>query len=244
MEAQGSLELINSWTQEMEAIESWIAPMKEAGRDLQILEAGCGQKWDLNLGDSGYFLTGVDLDGAALKLRMEVSKDLDRAVEGDLRTAHFEPASFDVIFNSFVLEHVPGAARVMENFARWLKPGGLVVIRIPDPFSVHGFMSRVTPHWFHVLFYLHVMGVANAGKPGYAPYPVHYDRVVSRGGMRRFCAESGLTLAAEFGTGGGYRPGKGVLKWAIPVCKRLLSLISLGKLSAAHNDLLFFIRKN
>lgn len=243
MKAQESLRLTNGWSHEMQLIESWIGQMKLPCSDLQILEAGCGQNWGLDLGDSGYFLTGVDRDSTALNLRVEVTKDLDRAIEGDLRTVDFAPESFDVIYNSFVLEHVSGAERVMENFSRWLKPDGLLVIRIPDPFSVHGFMSRFTPHWFHVFYYRQVMGVVNAGKPGYAPYPVYYDHIVSRKGMQGFCNDHGLSLAAQFGTGGYYRHGDGKLKWAIFTFKRVLSILSLGLLKADHNDLLFFIRK-
>ena len=238
------LELTTSWANEMAIIESWIRPRIDSAGTLQILEAGCGQKWDLDLGATGYFLTGVDLDAAALKLRVEVSKDLHRAIVGDLRTVEIKSGSFDVIYNSFVLEHVPGAEQVLENFTRWLKPGGLLVIRIPDPYSVHGYMSRVTPHWFHVFFYRHVMGAVNAGMHGYAPYPVHYDGVVSQDGIRDFCNRNGLCLVSLYGTGGYFRPGKGLLKLGIPIFKRLVSLVSLGRLSSSHNDLLYLIKKN
>lgn len=244
MNAMGALELTDSLRHQFEIIESWLQRRKQVDRDIQILEAGCGQRWDLNLGNSGYFLTGVDLDSAALKLRIEISKDLHRAVEGDLRSVQFEPGSFDVIYNSFVLEHVPGAARVLANFVTWLRPDGLAVIRIPDPFSVHGFLARSTPHWFHVLVYRHVLGAANAGRPGYGPYPVHYDEVVSREGIREFCRENDLTLAAEYGSKCNYGTRKGLVQKAIPAVKGLISLLSMGRLSAKHDNLLYILQKN
>ena len=37
------------------------------GRELQILEAGCGRKWPIDLSGVRYRLTGVDLDAKALE---------------------------------------------------------------------------------------------------------------------------------------------------------------------------------
>ncbi|MGH9955766.1 MAG: methyltransferase domain-containing protein, partial [Pyrinomonadaceae bacterium] len=79
-----------------------------------------------------------------------------------------------VIYNSFVLEHIEDASQVLQNSTRWLKPGGIVVLKIPDPDSVCGFITRVTPHWFHVFYYRYLLGARNAGKPGYAPYTIDY----------------------------------------------------------------------
>jgi hypothetical protein len=60
----------------------------------------------------------------ALRIRRDETKDLDEAIVGDLRTADFGQRTFDVIFNSYVLEHVPGAQQVLENFNRWVKRPG------------------------------------------------------------------------------------------------------------------------
>jgi SAM-dependent methyltransferase len=238
------LPLTGSWKQEREVIESLIRPRIQDGLVLQILEAGCGRQWGLNLGSTGYRLTGVDLDGDALRARLEVSKDLDKAVVGDLRTVDLEPAEFDVIYNSYVLEHIPDAERVLINFCRWLKPRGLIVIRIPDPFSVYGFMARVTPHWFHVFYYRWIVGFPNAGKPGYGPYPVYYDKVVSREGIRRFCEQNQLSLVAEYGTGGYYQRGTGISRWVLFVFRRAIGLLSLRKLSGSHDNLLYILSKD
>ena len=237
------LTLTTSYPEEMQIIESWIRSRRTNGRSLEILEAGCGQKWDVDLADLEFHLTGVDLDQAALDLRLTGSIDLHEAVQGDLREVQLDPDTFDVIYNSYVLEHVNGATKVLENFRSWLKVGGIVIIRIPDPLSVYGFISRVTPHWFHVLYYRRVMGIPEAGQPGYAPYPVHYDEIVSRAGLHRFCRENGLALRAEYGTGCYFHPGRGLVRRALPIFKTVLSVLSLGRLSASHNDLLFVIEK-
>ena len=97
-------------------------------------------------------LTGVDLNEDALHLRKCHSRDLQEAILGDLRTVSLEANKYDVIYNSFVLEHVQDAERVLDNFHRWLSPGGILILRIPDRQSVYGLLSRVTPFWFHVFY--------------------------------------------------------------------------------------------
>jgi SAM-dependent methyltransferase len=103
-------------------------------------------------------LTGIDLDPEALRIRRDETKDLHEGIVGDLRAADFGQRTFDVIFNFFVPEHVPGAQQLLESFNRWVKPGGLIIIVIPDPYSAYGFTARMTPHWIHVLFYRLILG--------------------------------------------------------------------------------------
>ena len=83
---------------------------KAQGVPLRILEAGCGAKWPLRLEGTPYRLTAVDIDTDALEIRKTRVRDVDEVMVGDLRTADLFPArSFDVIYNSFVLEHIEGA---------------------------------------------------------------------------------------------------------------------------------------
>jgi SAM-dependent methyltransferase len=245
MKARTRIPLTNGSDHAAEVMSREIRSIRDPGKVLEILEAGCGQKWNhnrLDIGDGGYVLTGIDLDPEALRIRRDETKDLHEAVVGDLRTAEFGHRTFDVIFNSYVLEHVPGAQQVLENFNRWVKPGGLIIIMIPDPYSAFGFTSRMTPHWIHLLFYRLILGWKNAGKPGYGPYPVTYDKVVSREGIRAFCGENGLVLAAEYGMLSD--PNKNSLKQKlVEAYTKTLQVLSLGRLSSDYNDIIFIIRK-
>jgi SAM-dependent methyltransferase len=207
---------------------------------LQILEAGCGQSWELRLEGVHYFLTGVDLDQAALEIRKNILNDLDEIIQGDLRSVDLGDRKYDVIYNSYVLEHIQDAGAVLRRFLGWLKPNGLIIIRIPDPQSVQGFVTRISPHWLHVFYYRHILGKAAAGTPGHAPYQTFYDPVVSRSGIHEFCRANGLTIRAEVGNAY-WRPGRGVLKPAIVLFKRLVSYLSLGALTWEYVDLLYVL---
>lgn len=242
MKARTRIPLTNSWSHAMQVMSHEIRSIKDPGKRLEILEAGCGPRWHLDIGDDGHVLTGVDLDPEALRIRRDETKDLHEAIVGDLRTTDFGHRTFDVVFSSFVLEHIPGAQQVLENFNRWLKPGGLIIIMIPDPYSAYGFTARMTPHWVHLLYYRLIRGQKNAGKPGFGPYPVIYDKAVSREGIRAFCEENGLVLTAEYGMLSD--PLKSNFKQQlVKAYTKTLQVLSLGRLSSQYNDIIFIIRK-
>lgn len=236
------LTMLRSDEEELELIEAHIARLYNGGRELRILEAGCGPRWPLRLDGIGYRLTGVDLDDAALDRRRQVAGDLDEAIVGDLREVEFPPASFDVIYNAFVLEHIENATLVLERFARWLRPGGLLVLMLPDRDTVFGFLTRITPLWFHVLYHRVLLQHKNAGRPGFGPYPTHYDRVVSRQGIRQFCSLHRFSVSEERGMCT-YAAAKGMRGRAVRAVAITVSALSLGVLPWTHNNLTYVLQK-
>ena len=209
---------------------------------IEILEAGCGQRWLLKLEGKKFRLTGVDIDKDALEIRKNVRKDLDEAIHGDLRTIAFGDRQFDVVYSAFVLEHIEGAEEVLLRMTSWLKPNGIIIIEIPDPDSVKGRVTKITPHWFHIFYYRFVLGKASAGNPGYGPYRTIYDPVVSRRGIYAFCDRNNLRVEAEyaFATDG---PGRKIMRVLIGATTRIASLVTFGTFSDRHADLLYVLRR-
>ena len=207
--------------------------------ELQILEAGCGRKWPIDLSGARYRLTGVDLDAKALESRKNEVRDLHEAMVGDLRSIDFPRAHFDVIYSAFVLEHVKGAQELLEKFVLWLKPGGLLILQVPDRNSVYGFFARTTPFWFHVFYAKHFneyyRRLGTAGQPGHGPYPTHHDPVIGRAEFRKFAAEHALELEQEYG----FRRLPGVQQ----VFAATVSLLTLRRLASSHIDLCYIARR-
>ncbi|MCU0790793.1 MAG: class I SAM-dependent methyltransferase, partial [Nitratireductor sp.] len=130
---------------------------------LKVLEAGCGREWYLRPEGVELEITGIDLDRAALEHRRDVRRDLHRAIHGDLKTAELPPGAYDVVYSSFVLEHVEGAETALENMVNWLRPGGLLIVRVPDLEGVQTFLARRLPRWVAVAYYRHAWKIKDAG---------------------------------------------------------------------------------
>jgi SAM-dependent methyltransferase len=105
---------------------------------------------DLGCGTGRYFcaLTNVNrlvgLDASAPMLAEaahphdveHITAGSVQLVEGDALTHEFAPDSFDLIYSIGVLaEHTPFDARIVENVARWLRPGGLFAFTTVHPES-------------------------------------------------------------------------------------------------------------
>ena len=236
------IDLFTSYEQEFRILKKHIVRKAQKGKTLQILEAGCGWHWPIDLDGIQYALTGLDIDKDALNLRKERENDLDHIILGDLTSVELPDNTYDVIYNSFVLEHIQGAHLVLNNFYKWLKPGGILILRFPDRDSAYGFFTRITPLWFHVFYKKYVEGISYAGKPGFGPYPTIYDPVVSRKEIRAFFNDKRLKILEEFGHG--YYLGHGGV---ITLLKKMftlsLNLVSCGGLAWKYNNLTYVIKK-
>ena len=184
-----------------EAYDTLTSLLREAlpHRDgpVEVLEAGCGRAWVLgDLGRESH-ITGVDLDAEALRLRLQEQGDIDIAINGDLMTVDLQAESFDLVFCSYVLEHLQQPDVALDRFFTWLRPDGLCAVIIPDKDSAKGFATRLSPHFVHVWYYRWIKGRKTAGKPGFEPYRTFYKPVVGRLGLREYCETSGHRVVAE-----------------------------------------------
>jgi SAM-dependent methyltransferase len=237
------MKILRNYRFELDLLESHIRALAADGRTLEILEAGCGREWYFPMKGIAYRLTGVDLDAKALHARKGEKGDLAKTVVGDIRTVELPAEEYDVIYNAFVLEHVSGAAQALERFVRWLKPGGILILRIPDRNSVHGFITRMTPFWVHVWYHRVVWGKKNAGKPGFDPYPTVHDEVISQRGIRTFAQQHGLTIVEELGQGT-YARGPVIFRMLVPAFARVIALLTFGRIHDKFCDLTYVLRKS
>ena len=236
------IKLLKSWAQECKLLENHIKQKAIDGVPLHILEAGCGQSWPLDLKNIQFTLTGTDIDEAVLHLRKTKHNDLDEMIPGDLRFLDLKKGAYDVIYNSYVLEHIDGADGVLEKFSNWLKPGGLLILKIPDRNSVRGFVTRVTPFWFHKFYVRYIVGFKDAGTTGVGPFRTFYDPIVSRAGINEFCRKNRFIIKEEY-WGGSHLDTQGINDILIYLFVRTVSLLSLGKLAWDHTDLTYVLEK-
>jgi SAM-dependent methyltransferase len=214
-----------------------------AGRpNLRALEAGAGKRTRLNL-PTGTHIVGVDADPVALARNQQLSEH----VVADLGTYTPRPASFDVITCWYVLEHVDDPRVLLNSFARWLAPGGLLVLAVPSLLSPKALVTKFTPHRFHVWVRREILGFPNAGKPGHGPYPTTLRRSIAPGALRSWASDQGLDVLFE----GYFEDEKQVSirkrlrltgpPWTLFRC--LLAIASIGVCDPARTELVLMVRR-
>lgn len=236
------VELIESRDEENKLLAKHIRQKASSGCPLNILEAGCGRRWSLDLSGIRFTLTGVDINRDVIIHRKTQQRDLHKAILGDISTIDLEECKYDVIYSSFLLEHIDGGEHVLNRFLRWLKPGGILILRIPDRDSVYGFITRVTPFWFHIFYKKYIEQIPNAGKAGFGPFPTFHDKIISRKGIWEFCQKHGLIIRAECGAGF-HLERMGRFSLLIKILVKMFHIISLGRLAADYNSLSYVIEK-
>jgi len=121
-----------------------VVSMVDAKPGEVILDAGCGNARDLiQICRKGCKCTGVDFSSDMIEeARKELSKNHIGSAEvevGDLTGLRFPDATFDKVYASEVLEHIPDCNKAVGELARVLQPGGCLVVTTPNRHSLYGF---------------------------------------------------------------------------------------------------------
>ena len=135
-------------------------------------------------------VTVVDIDEAQLQRNQYANTKL----LGDIQTQAFPQDSFELIVCYNVVEHLNAPDQAINQFFDALVPGGLLFIAAPNPESLSGWITKMTPHWFHVQFYRLILGYKDAGQPGRVPFPTVFHRVVSPTALIDFCRKIGFNI--------------------------------------------------
>jgi SAM-dependent methyltransferase len=200
------------------------------GRDIRVLEAGCGFRSPVEFGDHAY-VVGLDIDKTAVRR----NDKLDEALVGDLQTYPLPAEAFDLIFCRFVLEHLQDPERALENMRRALKPGGWLTLMFPNRWSLKGVVARLTPQVVHDFGYRVVFGKGWA-----TTHKTYFHPAVSVGGIRHFAEREKLRIVA-------FDAHPGDLDWLIRkhspflgglwlVAERVVQVLTLGRSSPKSRE--------
>lgn len=106
---------------------SWVAPGS------RVLELGCASGYlGRALIEKGCRVTGVEFDPAAAR---EARQNGLEVKEGSLEDPRFRASfsdKYDFVLATDVLEHLREPALVLEDFKRWIGPGGHAIISVPN----------------------------------------------------------------------------------------------------------------
>jgi SAM-dependent methyltransferase len=96
--------------------------------DAKVIEVGCGTGQTLNMTCD---TTGFDISLPALKI---ARYNCDHPIQGDIFHIPFKDNTFDLVYNSGVIEHFPEPtnAIAVNEMVRITKPGGTVIVIVPN----------------------------------------------------------------------------------------------------------------
>jgi Methyltransferase domain len=214
------------------------------GRDEQqvtVLLAGCTTA-DGDLGVGALRAEGADVvvsliddDQPVTRAAVSMHASLDECVQGDLRSVPLPPRSHDIVLCALLLQRIENAELVLDRLVATIRPGGLLLLRFRDGGSAAGFLDRVLPTVARRV----IWRKRRPGQPG--PYPAVYERLSSVRGIQAYVLMRELVIAerqALGGTAGALANPPGFL-----ALQKLIAWLSRGRLTAAHEDLLYVVRK-
>lgn len=96
-----------------------------------LLDIGCNSGGFLRrLKGNAWKLYGIEI--SPTQAQMAETNSGAQVFVGDILGAPFSPSSFDVITGFHVLEHVYRPKDVVSRLWEWLKPGGILYLRVPN----------------------------------------------------------------------------------------------------------------
>jgi SAM-dependent methyltransferase len=202
---------------------------------LRVLEAGCGSATYLKFTPACYFV-GIDISNEQLRR----NSMLDEKILGDVQSYSFPANLFDLVVCWNVLEHVKRPDLAIKNFAIALKPDGLLILSLPNVYSVKGLLTRLTPHWFHVFMYRYAYGVQDAGKNDQVPFKSYMRRAIAKDRLIQIAAEHQMDVVYYFMYSDDYLGAQLLfLKRLYKISDRIARRLTLGRLGESEFHIVF-----
>ncbi len=154
----GMSSLIQSWQGRRGLASPPLAPLasREPGR---VVDVGCGR------GDLAVYLTGcgwrvTGIEPSASGCEAARSRGID-ARQGTVEEVELEHATYDAAIFRHSLEHVTGPVEALRRVRKALRPGGLVLISVPN-FGCWQ-RRRFGTRWYHLDLPRHRVHFTHAG---------------------------------------------------------------------------------
>ncbi|MFN0205528.1 MAG: methyltransferase domain-containing protein [Planctomycetota bacterium] len=122
-------------------VNKLVFPWTGKGR---MLDVGCSSGARMSsMKALGWTVAGIEFSEDVANV---AKRDHENVFFGDILAAPFADRSFDLVTCFHVLEHVTNPKDVMKRMVRWLAPGGMLVIELPNAASAGA--ARYGTHWF------------------------------------------------------------------------------------------------
>jgi SAM-dependent methyltransferase len=185
---------------------------------------------------AGPGLALLDDDQPVTRSAVASAPALGRCGLGDLRTVPLPPRSFDIVACTGLLDRIEHAELVLDRLIAALKPGGLLLLQVRDRDCAAGWLDRRLPGGMRAAIWQR----HRPGRPG--PHPAVYERLSSARGVASYALLRGLVVADRQALGGN-AGGLAAAPRGYLAAQRMVARLSGDRLTAAHEELLFVMRK-
>ncbi len=136
----------NRWRVFARAIDEWTA-LSATAPPARLLDAGCGDGINLSfcsgmVRDRNWPTILVGADYNTLRIGRARALRVSGLVRASVTSLAFSDCSFDVVVCNQVLEHVPEYQTGLDELRRVLRPGGLLLIGVPNEGSPLGILRN------------------------------------------------------------------------------------------------------
>jgi SAM-dependent methyltransferase len=210
------------------------------GRPVTLLRAGCitplAELGLDKLRQDGFDISVVTVDADHGRRAQTEEQPQGEVMIGDLRAVPLPPRSFDVVYCSLLLDRISHAQLVLDRFTATLRPGGLLLLRIRDRDTAGGFLDRRLPGLARRALWARLY----PDEPG--PFPAVYEPTGSSRGIAAYMLMRGLVITQRRSARTLPHQPERLIRF-LTLARGLIAWLSRGRLTDAHDEMLFVIRK-
>jgi SAM-dependent methyltransferase len=211
-------------------------------RPLRVLEAGCGSLSNIRLG-SNVHIIGIDVSAEALAQNATIHK----GIQANLETFDLGDSEYDLIVCWDVLEHLAKPTNVVRKFLRAVKPGGLILLALPNVRSLKGLVAKYTPLSFHLFVHRLIYGQRAGNAPGYEVCPTYLCYSIAPRSIAKLATHHAFDVDLfsiyESGMQRRFRERFGLVGKPWQVVRILVRLLSVGVIDAEATDCILILRR-
>jgi SAM-dependent methyltransferase len=171
-------------------------------KDIRILDVGCGNGFFLgrlkeSLNSKSVHYSGVDYSKYVIRKAKRAHPDMDFKTCNLEESIPLASESFDVVFCGEVIEHIYNPDYAIEECARVLKPGGILVLTTPNLNTWYNrilFMLGIQPIFYETSLKSAKNGAGPLKRLKGQDVPVGHIRLFNRAALSDIVTSAGLDV--------------------------------------------------
>ncbi|MFL5659347.1 MAG: methyltransferase domain-containing protein, partial [Ktedonobacteraceae bacterium] len=223
-------------------LQSFVDRLLSEREAIKVLEAGCGNHSNIKIPkNTPCYIVGIDISEEELQMNSAVNEK----IVGDIQSYVLPSSEFDVIVCWWVLEHVSHPEKALDNFLRSMKEDGILILAVPNVFSIKGLLTKYTPHWFHIWVHRSFWKFLSA--EGFTPFRTYLKFSISPASIRRYAAKNGLSIEYsslyESQTVREFREKHKIVNMGWWLSIQIIKALSFGKIDVGPTEFLIVLKK-